>query len=73
MSRKRYTEKFKVETVKQVTDRDYSIAEVAERLGVTAKSLYNWVKRYGEQSPEDVERATAIKPRLHALRLNCVG
>lgn len=39
---KRYTEEFKIEAVKQVTERDYSAQEVAERLGITAKSLYNW-------------------------------
>ena len=39
---KRYTEEFKIEAVKQVTDRGYSVNEVAERLGITTKSLYNW-------------------------------
>jgi len=39
---KRYTEEFKIEVVKQVTDRGYSVNEVAERLGITTKSLYNW-------------------------------
>jgi len=31
---KRYTQEFKIEAVKQVTDRGYSIAEVSERLGI---------------------------------------
>ena len=35
MKGKRYTEEFKIEAVKQVTDRGYSVAEVAERLGTT--------------------------------------
>ena len=39
---KRYTEEFKIEAVKQVTDRGYSVNKVAERLGITTKSLYNW-------------------------------
>ncbi|CAM3940285.1 Transposase [Rheinheimera salexigens] len=39
---KRYTEEFKIEAVKQVTDRGYSVNEVAERLGISAKSLYHW-------------------------------
>jgi transposase len=39
---KRYTQEFKIEAVKQVTDRGYSVQEVAERLGITTKSLYNW-------------------------------
>jgi len=48
MSGKRYPEEFKIEAVKQVTDRGYKIGEVAERLGVTPKSLHDWVKKYGD-------------------------
>ena len=44
MSQKRYTKEFKVEAVKQVTERGYSVLEVAQRLGVSDKSLYVWLK-----------------------------
>jgi len=37
---KRYTEQFKLEAVKQVVERGYSVNEVAERLGVCTKTLY---------------------------------
>lgn len=47
MSAKRYMQEFKVEAVKQVTERGYAVAEVAKRLGVTTHSLYAWLKRYG--------------------------
>lgn len=40
MSGKRYTEEFKIEAVKQVTERGHPAAEVATRLGVSAHSLY---------------------------------
>lgn len=46
MSAKRYTEEFRIEAVKQVTDRGHPVAEVASRLGVTTHSLYQWIKRY---------------------------
>jgi transposase-like protein len=39
---KRYTEEFKSEAVKQITERGYSIAEVAERLGVNDKQLHRF-------------------------------
>ena len=52
MSGKRYTEEFKIEAVKQVTDRGYSVLDVAERLGVTTKSLYDWIKRYGNNAEQ---------------------
>ncbi len=45
MSGKRYTEEFKIEAVKQVTERNYKISEVADRLGVTTKSLHDWIKK----------------------------
>lgn len=52
MSGKRYTEEFKIAAVRQVTDRGYTVADVAERLGVTTKSLYEWIKRYGEHAEQ---------------------
>jgi len=52
MSAKRYTEEFKIEAVKQVTDRGYKIGEVAERLGVTYKSLHDWIKKYGDSGSQ---------------------
>ena len=48
MISKRYTEEFKVEAVKQVTERGYPLAEVAGRLGVSQHSLYQWLKGYGQ-------------------------
>lgn len=39
---KRYTQEFKIEAVKRVTDRGYSIQEIAERLGITTKPLHSW-------------------------------
>jgi len=56
-SGKRYNEEFKIEAVKQVTERGYSVAEVAERLGTTTHSLYAWLKRYGKQGPQQLKQA----------------
>lgn len=52
MSGKRYPEEFKIEAVKQIIDRGYSVKEVADRLGVTTKSLHNWVRKYGDQGSQ---------------------
>jgi transposase len=48
MSSKRYTNEFKVEAVRQVTDRGFKVADVAERLGVTTHSLYARLHKFGE-------------------------
>ncbi|BDS20964.1 hypothetical protein KAM546c_22250 [Enterobacter roggenkampii] len=50
MSGKRYPEEFKIEAVKQVVDRGYSVASVATRLDITTHSLYAWIKNYGPDS-----------------------
>ena len=44
---KHYTEEFKIEAVRQVTERGFAVKEVAARLGVSTWSLYQWAKRYG--------------------------
>lgn len=48
----RYTEEFKRDAVGQVTGRGHSVRDVSGRLGVSTKSLYNWIKKY--QKPESV-------------------
>ena len=45
MSGQRYTEEFKIQAVNQVLEEGHSINQVAKRLGVSYKSLYDWVKR----------------------------
>ena len=40
MSKPCFPEEFKIEAVKQVTERGYPAANVASRLGVSAHSLY---------------------------------
>lgn len=54
-SSKRYPEEFKIEAVKQVTEKGHSVAEVAARLGTTTHSLYVWIKRYDPQQPKIIE------------------
>jgi transposase len=56
MSSKRYPEEFKIEAVKQVVNRGYTIATVAKNLDVTTHSLYAWVKKYGPDSQEHKEK-----------------
>ena len=56
MGSNRYTEEFKIEVVKQVIEHGFSVTEVAERLGATTKSIYTWLKLYGESIPDTVGR-----------------
>ena len=44
MCTQRFTPEFKEEAVRHITERDYSVADVSERLGVSAHSLYKWLR-----------------------------
>jgi len=44
VSSQRFTPEFKEEAVRQVVERGYGVPDVAARLGVSAHSLYKWVK-----------------------------
>lgn len=55
MSSKRYPEEFKIEAVKQITERGHAVADVASRIGVSQHSLYEWIKRYSLPAAEGVQ------------------
>jgi len=50
MGTKRYTDTFKLEAARQVTESGHGVYDVSNRLGVRSKSLYDWIKAYGPQS-----------------------
>jgi transposase len=56
MSNPCYPEEFKIEAVKQVTERGLLVAEVAARLGISTNSLYAWVKRYSKPQEQRAQR-----------------
>jgi transposase len=68
MSTKRYTPEFKDEAVRQVVDRGYSVAEVADRLGVSAHSLHKWVKAV-KPNKTDQPSADLIEANSEILKL----
>ena len=71
MSDKRYTDEFKQEAIKQITERGQSVADVANPLGVTTHNLYAWLKKYShgpfEWPPNSVKIASIIH-RILALK-----
>lgn len=61
----RYIEEFKLGAGAQVTDKGHSVVSVARRLGVSTKSLYDWVKRYSNQPSTGSAEGDEVK-RLKA-------
>ncbi|WP_339070152.1 IS3 family transposase [Pseudomonas idahonensis] len=68
MSTQRFTPEFKAEAVRQVIERGYSVAETAERLGVSTHSLYKWVKAV---TPDKTEKQASelLEAKSEILRL----
>ncbi|KZN29383.1 hypothetical protein N474_15755 [Pseudoalteromonas luteoviolacea CPMOR-2] len=62
--RNKYPQEFKDEAVRQVINNGYAIKDVANRLGITDKSLYNWVSK-AKKTPKQNEESDEIK-RLKA-------
>ncbi|HJN44301.1 MAG TPA: transposase, partial [Vicinamibacterales bacterium] len=46
MGQQRYTDEFRLEAVRQVTEKGHAVKDVAERLGVSTYSLYEWVRKH---------------------------
>ena len=67
MTRQRYPETFKIEAVKQVTERGRPVADVARALGVSSHSLYAWLKQYGKPADQQHEES-ALQAEIRRLK-----
>ncbi|EPQ2325068.1 IS3 family transposase [Klebsiella pneumoniae] len=70
MGTPRFTPEFKEEVARQITERGYSVAEVSDRLGVSAHSLYKWLRAIkpdnSEQHARDLLEAKSEILKLRA-------
>ncbi len=70
----RYSAEFKQEAVNQVVVHGYSVLEVSQRLGISNKSLYDWIKRLSKpakqrQQDSDLQAENArLKRELKRLQ-----
>ncbi|MFG6486230.1 IS3 family transposase [Roseateles sp. BYS78W] len=53
-----YPEEFKIEAVKQITERGHRVADVCARIGVSQHSLYKWIKAYSAPAAERQAQAS---------------
>ena len=69
MSGKRYTDEFKAEAIRFVTEQGHPAREVAARLGISEHTLYRWLKAARppaeEQQAEDLAEAQKEIKRLN--------
>ena len=60
-SKSNFTEEFKLDTVRQITERGYPVAEVSQRLGVSQHSLYEWKKKFAASNAKGNDEAEEIR------------
>jgi transposase len=67
-SKQPYPEGFKIEAVKQITERRHRVADVSTQTGVSQPSLYRWIKAYSAPTAERQAQLsrTDEMPRLKA-------
>jgi len=61
----RFTDEFKQDAVAQVVERGYGVSEVADRLGISIKSLYTWKAQFAKPAQvRDAELDLAAELKL---------
>ena len=60
MSKSNFSEDFKRDAVRQITERGYPVAEVSQRLGVSQHSLYEWKKKFAASNANGNDEAVEI-------------
>jgi transposase len=66
MANRKYSNEFREEAVKQITERGYSVKEVSNRLGVSTKSLYKWLG--GVRGHRATEKANSLEAENARLK-----
>lgn len=61
MGKSNFSDEFKRDAVRQITERGYPVLEVSQRLGVSAHSLYEWRKNYAAPVEKGDEQAEEIR------------
>jgi len=62
MGKANFSDDFKRDAVRQITERGYPVAEVSKRLGVSPHSLYAWKRTFAKTSSSgDDDQAAEIR------------
>jgi len=65
----RYSDEFKIDAVAQVTERGCSVKEVAERLGISTKSLYTWMAQFSKPQRQTDQEAEVRRLKKELARV----
>ena len=66
----KYTEEFRAEAIKQVTEQGRSVVSVAENLGISDVTLYAWIKKSGRTigAAKQVEDMNELQKEVSRLK-----
>ena len=67
-SRRKYTQEFKEESVKLVTEQGYSVAEAARNLGVNPNLLTKWKNKMQDWQAAGITNPQVLQEELRRLR-----
>lgn len=62
-----HTPEFREAAAREVVEKSRSVADVARDCGVTAQSVWNWVKAYRAVRTDSTELTSDERKRLHEL------
>ena len=67
MCKGKFSNEIKRDAVAQITERDYPVAEVSQRLGVSAHSLHAWRRKFAKACSGETENDAEIRLLKRAL------
>ncbi len=65
----RYSDEFKIDAVAQVTECGYSVKDVADRLGISTKSLYMWMAKFSKPQRQTDQEAEVRRLKKELARV----
>ncbi len=69
-TRRSFSEEFKIEAVKLVTEQKYKVAEAARNLGVADGQLRRWMDKYSEiEDATENEELKRLRAEVKRLRM----
>ncbi len=63
-TRRKFSDEYKIEAVKMVTEQGDKVAEAARNLGINVNQLHRWIKQFSEQ--EDDTAAEMLRHLMEA-------
>ena len=69
-TRRNFSEEYKIEAVKMVTEQGYKVTEAAKQLGINSNQIHRWKEKFSEQEESsDNEELKRLRAEVKRLRM----